>query len=335
MFLLACETRPPASDAQNVPAQAQQAPTRGQQPPPTRAEAPQITVQQAPTTAAAQTQSRAQKPTLCLELQTSRERVLLGEPLSLLVSLVNCSSLEQQVDDFLSPEFGFLQLLFQPPDGKEQLYRPITKREARGRAARRLAPGDRLSALAPIYASGDGWTMTRPGRYVFRAQYSVDGPRLESKPVDVNVAPPPTEADRQAANIMMSREVAWFLVTGRDEQGQGSKRLAAITEKYPQSGLAAYARVGLAIADSRDRFDPSTKTFSKDGCERTLDQLARAPEISDPSLAAAGTLAWIRCLKQLGRDKEVSTAASMFLRSHPAARTVTALEPMFGVTRKE
>lgn len=341
MLLLACETRPPASDAQDAPAReppaphsAQQAPASGQQAP-ARAQPPRITVQQAPASAAQQAQSRAQKPVLCLDLQASRDQVVLGEPLSLVVSVVNCSTVEQQADDLLAPEFGFLQVLFQPPDGKEQLYRPNTNRDARGKGTRSLAPGARLSAFAPVYASADGWTTARPGRYVFRAQYSVDAARLESKPVAVNVAPSRIEADRQAANIMMSREVGWFLVTGRDEKGEASKRLTAIVERYPQSRLAPYARVGLAIADSRDGFDPSTKTFRKDGCARTIDQLARAPEVPDPSLASAGTAAWIRCLKQLGRDKDVSGAISAFLRSHPAARNVTALDQTLGVTRKE
>jgi hypothetical protein len=341
MLLLACETRPPASEAQDAPAREQQAPKSAQQVPtsgqqaPARAQPPPVTVQQAPASAAQQAQSRAQKPALCLDLQASRDQVVIGEPFSLIASVVNCSAVDQQVDDLLSPDYGFLQLSIKPPEGKEQLYRPIAKREARGKPTRSLAPGDRLSAFAPVYASADGWTITRPGRYVFRAQYSVDAARLESKPVAVDVATPQSEADRQAASIMVSREVGSFLITGSDQNGEASKRLTAIIEQYPQSRLAPYARVGLAIADSRDRFDPSTKTFRKDGCERTTDQLARAPEISDPSLASAGTAAWIRCLKQLGRDKEVSGAISTFLRSHPAARKVTTLDQALGVTRKE
>ena len=272
---------------------------------------------------------------MCLELAAPRERVQLGEPVSLVVTLINCSSSPQQVQDLLSPGYGFLQVIIQPPDAKEQLFRPIANLEGRGKPTRSLDPGDRFSALVPVYADPDGWALTRPGQYRFRAHYSVEASRLESKPVEIAVVPPQTEADRYAAEIMMSREVAWFLITGRDEKGEGSKRLTTIVERYPNSRLASYARVGLAVADSRDRFDPTTKSFRKAGCERAVDDLSHAPEIADPSLASAGTAAWIGCLRQMGRDKEVNGAVATFMRSHPAARNVAKVNQMLGVTRKE
>jgi hypothetical protein len=304
-LLLGCETEPPAAGAQQSSASAKGAQS-----------------------------SKATR--LCLELQSPQERVQLGEPLSLVASLINCSSEPQQVDDLLSPEFGFLQVFIQPPDGKELLHRPITKRDGRGKRTQSLGPGERLSALAPVYASAEGWTIARPGRYRFRAQYAVEATRVDSKPIDVTVTPPETDADRQAANIMMSREVGWFLIAGRDEKSEGSKRLAALVKQYPQSRLAPYARVGLAVADSRERFDSSTKTFRQAGCERAVEELARAvPEVADLSLAATGTASWIRCLRQLGRDKEVAPAADTFRRSHPAAKDVPAVNQLLGVTRQE
>ena len=285
--------------------------------------------------ATAQQAQTVSKGELCLELQAPRGRVQLGEPVSLVASLINCSSAPQKVDNLLSPEFGFLQVVIQPPDAKEQLYRPITNRDARGKRTQSLDPGDRLSALVPVYASADGWTLTRPGQYRFRAQYSVETARLESKPVEITVTPPPSEAERDAAEMMMSREVGWFLITGRDEKGEASKRLTTIVERYPNSRLAPYARVGLAVFDSRDRFDPSTKAFRKDGCQRGADDLSRAPEIGDPSLASTGTAAWIRCLRQMGREKEVDGAIATFMKSHPAARSVASVNQMLDVTRKE
>ena len=342
MVMLGCDAKTPASDAPDAsgPTPAQQpAPGTPSEPPavrsaPAAAAEPPTRVQQAPARVP-QAEGSAQKGPLCLDLQAPRDEVLFGEPLSLVVSLVNCSPVEQQVDDLLSPDFGFLQVLMRPPDDKDQLYRPITKRDARGKRTRPLAPGDRLSALVPVYASADGWTLTRPGRYAFRAQYSLDVSRLESKSVYVTVAPPQSEAEARAASLMMSREVGWFLVTGRDDKGEGSRRLTAIVEQYPQSRLAPYARVGLAVADSHDRFDPATKRFKTNGCERASAQLAHAPEVRDSSLASAGTAAWIRCLRQSGQDKDVNAAISSFMRSHPAARSVAALDQTFGVTRKE
>ncbi len=304
MFLLACETPPPVAE-------------------------------QAPAATAQQAQTASEKSRLCLELHAPRDSVQLGEPLSLVASLINCSSAPQQVDDLLSPEFGFLQVVIQPPDAKEELYRPVTNRDARGKGTRSLDPGDRLAALVPVYASADGWTLTRPGRHRFRAQYSVEAARLESKPIDVTITPPASQAERDAAEMMMSREVGWFLITGRDEKGEASRRLTTIVERYPSSRLALYARVGLAVFDSRDRFDPSTKAFRKDGCQRAADDLSRAPEIGDPSLASTGTAAWIRCLRQMGREKEVDGAIATFMKSHPAARNVASVNQMLNATRKQ
>jgi hypothetical protein len=334
LFLLGCEAKPPAAGAQPARAGAPPAPAREQQAAP-RAQEPAGRTPQAAAPYTQQARPDVQKTSLCLELQPARRELQLGEPLSLVASLINCSPSRRDVDDLLSPEFGFLQIWIQPPEGKELLYRPIARREGRGKGMRSLEAGERTSVFVPVYASADGWTITRPGRYRLRAQYSVDGGALESKPDYVTVTPPSGEADRYAANLMVSLEVARVLVGGRDDSGDAAKRLTAIVEKYPQSRLAPYAGVGLAIADSRDGFDPYTKTFRKGGCERAVDALARAPEIADPSLASAGTAAWIRCLRQLGRDKEVNGAISRFLRAHPAAKDVASLDQAFGIRRQE
>jgi hypothetical protein len=263
---------------------------------------------------------------LCLELESPRESVQLGEPVSVIASLVNCSQGTQEVQDLLSPEFGFLQVWIQAPDGKELLHRPITNRDARGKPARSLAPGGRLSAFVPVYFSPDGWTITRPGRYRVRAEYGGETTKLESKPAYVTVTPPENEAERQAAELIMSRETGLFLASGRDERGEGLRRLTTLEQQYGQSRLAPYARLALAIAQSRDRFDPKTKTFVKYGCERAAEQLARAVRaVRDPLLAAAGTASWVRCLRELGREQDANRAIALFLRSHPEAKDVPTL----------
>jgi hypothetical protein len=266
---------------------------------------------------------------LCLELESPRNSVQLGEPVSVIASLVNCSSDTQEVQDLLSPEYGFLQVWIQPPGGKELLQRPITNRDARGKPVRSLAPGGRLSAFAPVYFSPDGWVITQPGRYRVRAEYSGETTKLESKPAYVTVIPPENAAERRAAELMMSREAGLFLASGRDERGVGSRRLTALEQQYGQSRLAPYARLALAVAQSRNRFDPQTKTFIKHGCERAAEQLARAVrEVRDPLLAATGTASWVRCLRELGREQDAKRAISMFFQSYPEARNVpTVLAP--------
>ena len=100
---------------------------------------------------------------------------------------------------------------------------------------------------------------------------------------------------------------------------------------------APYARLALAIDGSRSRFDPKTKTFTSDGCERAIGDLERSvPGVGDPQLAATGVSAWVRCLRQLGKDADTARAVSIFFGAHPQARTVPAVaEALQPVSRKE
>jgi hypothetical protein len=289
---------------------------------------------------AAQTPSQAAPangtPGLCLELEAPREPLHLGEPFSIVASLVNCGSAPQQVQDLLSPEFGFLQVWVRAADGKELLHRPVINRDARGKPLRALKPGERLSAFVPVYCGPDGWVITQPGEYTFRAQYSAEATPLQSKPVSVDVVPPKGRTEQQAANLMMSREAGLLLISGRDERGEGSRRFEALARQYSESPLASYARLALAVAGSRERFDPETKTFVKAGCEGSVEQLRRAlPRVRDPLLAASGTASWIRCLRQLGREGEAEVARSNYLRSHPYARNVPVVSQLIGLDKRE
>jgi hypothetical protein len=309
MLAMGCESERPAAGMTAAP---QPRPQQAQQTPPTR----------------------AVRSSLCLELEGPRRPVMLGEPVTLIASVVNCSSEVQQVPYPLSPDFGFLQLWLQPPSGPELLHRPVTKRETRKPVS--LAPGERLSEFAPVYFGSDGWTIRQPGRYRARAEYAVDTGKLQSKPVEFTVLAPETPADRQAAELMLSREVGSLLLTGRDQGGKGSERLAAIEQQYGQSRLAAYARLERAVAASHGGFDPQTKTFRKDECDRVVEQLATAiPQVADPLLASRGTTALIRCWRSAGRGAEADKAASSFLRLHPGARDVPAVRQMRGAARKE
>ena len=282
-------------------------------------------------------QTPARRGPLCLELEPPHRPVLLGEPVTLIASVVNCSSQVQRVQDLLDPDLGFLQIWLQPPSQPELLHRPVKRTYARGKPVKSLAPGERLSAFAPVYFGADGWTIRQPGRYRARAAYD-DGEtaKLESKPVEFTVEPPANTADRQAAELMMSREAGVFLATGRDDGGKGSERLAQIEQQYGQSRLAPYAQLMRAVASSRGGFDPETKTFRKGGCDRATEPLARAvPQIADPLLAISGTTALVRCLREAGREADANQAASTFLRSHPAARDVPEVLLLRGSARKE
>ena len=307
-LLMGCETERPAAGM-------------------TPAQQPQ---QQAPASA------RGRGP-LCLELEPPRSRVMLGEPVTLIASVVNCSSQVQQARDVLDPDFGFLQIWLQPPAQPELLHKSSTYRNVRGKPVRSLAPGERFSAFVPVYFGIDGWTITKPGTYRARAAYD-DGEtaKLESQPVEFTVEPPASAADRQAAALMMSQEVGRLLATGRDDGGKGSERLAAIEQQFGQSRHASYARLMRAVTSSRGGFDPNTKTFRKGACDAATGPLTRAiPQIADPLLATSGTTALVNCLRESGNAEAANQAASVLLRAHPGARDVPEVVRLRSSARKE
>lgn len=274
---------------------------------------------------------------LCLELHAPRDTVQLGEPVTVIASLLNCSSSMQQVQDLLAPELGFLQVWIQPPDRSEILNRPVVYRDARGKPTQALAPGARLSAFVPVYFNPDGWTVTRPGPYRIRAQFGgLESTTLRSNVVTVIVQAPRNALDGKAAEILLTHEAGMFLSAGRDPRGEGTRQMKLLVGDYGTSRLAPYARLALAVAESRDRFDPDTKSFRTGGCEQATPELAQAvPKVGDPVVAASGTAAWVRCLRQLGRDAEANRALSLFFKAHPEAREVPAVAQLLGTPARK
>lgn len=266
--------------------------------------------------------AEADSNALCLELTPGRTRVQLGEPVIAAVSLRNCSKEPTQVEDLLAPEYGFLQVSLSPPGGGPLLrWRPVVRREARGKRPRNLAPGQSLSAWIPLYAGADGWMLDRPGRYEVNAEYAVEGVRVSATPVAIEVEASAAPEERAAAGLLMNEAAALFLLTGHDKGERGSKSLSLLLRDHPQGPLTPYAQTALGIGRMQERFDPAQKAFRTADCQGAVELLKPAVRrVADPFLAAIGTRSLAQCLRALGRAAEAEEAIQGYSRSHPGGR---------------
>jgi len=270
-------------------------------------------------------------PSLCLELLAPRSKVLVGEPVVLIVSLRNCSSTEKTVLDVLSPEYRFLTTFVTRPGQKAEVrYEPGVVRERRGKSSRRLAPGERLTAWIPLHVDRSGWFLRQPGTYGVRAVLAVEDGRIESNRVAIEVVSARNAADTRAADIFMSPEVGRSALEGATPGSKGWSSLEALVKEYPESRLAPYALLATGITRTRTVFNPATKSFQKPDCPRAVEELRTAlPHLEDPLLAARGTLALSECLEALGRTGAARESVSEYSRLHPEARKLPGVADVF------
>lgn len=254
----------------------------------------------------------------CLELVSARERVLLGEPLTLMVSLRNCSDAGVEVRDLLRPEYGMLSVRIGHPQMEEdRAYNPPVRRDGRGAGYVELAPGEATTAFVPVYFGRDGWQLEAPGSYTFQADYFVDELSLISNVIAVDVEIPDREPDLAAARAMMSPGAAtYYFLGGGDEQG--AAELGALVADAPDTPWAAYAELGLAMASTGDG------ALRSDTCERLEASLGGIA--ADWIVALRGLETLTECLHESGREADVQRVRSEFLSRHPHAGEALRLE---------
>ena len=181
----------------------------------------------------------------CLMLRSARERVLVGEPLTLIATLENCSNDSVAVRDLLDPEYRILSLLVRRPTGGDGDYLELAvARDGRGWGEVTLAPGEMLTAFVPAYFGKSGWQLADEGQYHFQAEFWIDDLQVDSNAVQVEVSYPGDVPAADAAEAFMMPQVAQaYYMNG----GTGSTGLDEIVTAWPDSPHAKYARLALAI----------------------------------------------------------------------------------------
>jgi len=252
----------------------------------------------------------------CLELASARDRVLLGEPLTLIVSLRNCSDEMHKVRNLLGPEYGLLGVVIGHREyEQEKLYYPAVRRDGRGRREVELAPGKMLSATVPVYFGRDGWQLDTPGTYTFQAEYFVDEMSLTSNVVMVNIENPQREAELSAAQMLMSSGAATFYYLGGGDE-KGAAELRGLVADLPDSPWATYARLGLAIDSANDR-----DSLSRVEACRALEASLREIE-QDWIIALRGFETLSNCLRESGLESEIPHVTADFVSRHPRAEAI-------------
>lgn len=259
---------------------------------------------------------------LVLELTAPRQRLRLAEPLTVVATLVNGSGQTREVLDPLAPEYGALALHAQWDEAEPTLYQTVVRRDSRGHPPRSLAPGESVSEAFAVALGQEGWLLGRPGGYRLWAEYPLpDGGRVRSNDLAIEVLPPGTAQERQAAERLMVPESSlFFQMKGGEHLEQGVRDLEVLSESYADTYVAPYADLALGISQSQSAFDPKTKTFREPDCLSAATHLRRAvPAIGDPLSAAQGTAALVGCLSRLGRHEEAEAAMRAFHEAHPEA----------------
>ncbi len=249
----------------------------------------------------------------CLELASARDRILLGEPLTLIVSLQNCSDEMHKVRNLLGPEYGLLGVRIGHREyEQEKLYYPAVRRDGRGRREVELAPGKMLAATVPVYFGRDGWQLDTPGTYTFQAEYFVDEMSLTSNVVMVNIENPQREAELSAAQMLMSPGAATFYYLGGGDE-KGAAELRGLVADLPDSPWAAYARLGLAIDSANDR-DSLSRVEACRALETSLGEIEQ-----DWIIALRGFEILSNCLRESGLESEIPRVTADFVSRHPRA----------------
>jgi hypothetical protein len=252
----------------------------------------------------------------CLELASARDRVLLGEPLTLIVSLRNCSDEMYKVRNLLGPEYGLLGVRIGHREyEQEKLYYPAVRRDGRGRREVELTPGTMLSAMVPVYFGRDGWQLDTPGTYTFQAEYFVDELSLTSNVVMVNVENPQREVEHSAAQMLMSSGAATFYYLGGGDE-EDAAELHRLIADLPDSPWAAYARLGLAIDSANDR-DSLSRVAACRALETALGEIEQ-----DWIIALRGFETLSNCLRESGLESEIPRVTADFVSRYPRAEAI-------------
>jgi hypothetical protein len=247
-------------------------------------------------------------------LTSARDRILLGEPLALLVSLKNCSDQSVEVRNLLAPEYGLLGIRVGYLDN-EQFYDPPVRRDGRGKGYVELAVGEAIAATIPVYFGRDGWLLGMPGQYSFQAEYLVDDVEVTSGRVTVQVDAPSSEKHQSAANSFMSPAAArYYFLGGGDDRGR--EALRALAEEHPGTPWAAYAGLGLAI----DAVSSSTDEIHEVACQSLFVSIHDVENDWISALRGYETLS--DCSDDTSSDSDWDRARDEFVHRHPIAGTI-------------
>jgi hypothetical protein len=169
-----------------------------------------------------------------LVVTAASERVALGQPLELSWTLTNRGSVPLVTPNDVSIEALFAAITTTDGEGRERPVRPFTIL-CESAKLDVLDPGAARQASVRVFWSTAGFAFERPGRYRVNVfiNWSADGvPVGVTGGVDVFVDYPASDADNQAAGLVMHPEVGTWVALGGGAYHleEATRRLSRLTE---------------------------------------------------------------------------------------------------------
>jgi hypothetical protein len=187
---------------------------------------------------------------LSLQVTAGAERVALGQPLDLSWTMTNTSGVSLRAPNDVSTEALFASITVTDGEGRERPVRPFAIVCEHAKVAE-LEAGKSISASTKVFWSTAGFAFERPGRYRVEVAvtWSAQGvPVGVQGGVDVFVDYPASDADNQAAGLVLHPDVGKWVALGGDAYhlSEACRRLVALS----QNATGTRARGARALAEA-------------------------------------------------------------------------------------
>jgi hypothetical protein len=187
------------------------------------------------------------EPTLRLELRVNRAhpRYEFMEPVWLELKLTNVGAEPRLLDaDVLDADS--LTLVLRKDGGAARRLVPLGRSSSRPRTSRSCRT-NRFTERYSRSAGLNGWDVAEPGTYVVQAAAHVRGEDVISAPFALEIDPPRTRHEEQAAGELFTQDAARVLLfNGTRFLERGNDVLHEVVERFPERRIALHARVALA-----------------------------------------------------------------------------------------
>jgi len=225
---------------------------------------------------------------LRLDVTAAAERFALGQPVDLTWTMTNTSGVPLRAPNDVSTEATFASITVTDGEGRERPVRPFAIICERAKISE-LEPGGAVTASSKVFWSTAGFAFERPGRYRVdvAVTWSAQGVLVGVQGgVDVFVDYPTSDADNQAAGLVMHPEVGKWVALGGQAYHlpEAARRLQMLAQSAPPAAAMAAGRdVAMAsrVLDSFSDLLPDAnkvaKMFPDLATEATAPSARRAP----------------------------------------------------------
>ena len=177
----------------------------------------------------------------------SRKSFALSEPVVVEIKLYTTDLRGRRVHTQLHPQFGFVQLAIQKPNGQVVAYRPAMDHCVESEITVLDANRPSIYESAYVGYGKGGFYFDQVGFYQVRAIYhALDGSEVSSNVLTLRVRNPLSNADEEVADLYFGHDQGTlFYLLGSDSEflASGNTAFDEVLDKYGQHPLAVYARM--------------------------------------------------------------------------------------------